>query len=451
MTTKGRVVSIRAISGAAAAMVLLLAAFTGRAQHNLSLPPLPQDQAPRPKPQPKILEQLPDEPGRQPSHTVSLSSIGFSVPGVAHILHHESLVSLDFLGEDRLLLTFRVSGLMTRDIANDSQDDQRQIRALVIDLPAGKIESEAHWIVSDRTRYLWSLWNGTFLLRDQDGLEQGDASLKLKPLDSDPGKLLWVALNPAQDILITNTLQAADKSQPANRTDHPAEPAADEDQSQQLVVRTVQWPSGEMLKTLRVPWSQQTTDWPFNSDGYVEKSNTGGMHWQLSLTPFADGDKKEFGRVDSACAPTYDFVAADELWVNTCDTFGGRQMVALSSRHGKLWQMNVPVNEMTPVLALSQDGSVVARESLLLEHELKHYKRGLAFGDVTGQVLHVIDTRTGKSELDVPIKPVLDGGGNVAISPSGHQIAVLNSGSIQIFDLSSQDSSAVEDHPASTH
>src|SRR5579871_4954940 len=113
MMNKGRVRSIRAMRAMTAAMVLTLAVGGVRAQHNLSLPPLPQDQPPRLKPQPKIFEPLPDEPSQQPSHAIPLSSVGFSQPGVAHLLHHESLVSLDFLGEDRLLFTFRVSGLMT--------------------------------------------------------------------------------------------------------------------------------------------------------------------------------------------------------------------------------------------------------------------------------------------------------------------------------------------------
>jgi hypothetical protein len=37
--------------------------------------------------------------------------------------------------------------------------------------------------------------------------------------------------------------------------------------------------------------------------------------------------------------------------------------------------------------------------------------------------------------LEAPASPALDSGGNVAISPSGKRVAVLNAGAIQVFEL----------------
>ena len=41
----------------------------------------------------------------------------------------------------------------------------------------------------------------------------------------------------------------------------------------------------------------------------------------------------------------------------------------------------------------------------------------------------------GKVELLAEASPVLDAGGNVAISPSGRRVAVLDAGAIQIYTL----------------
>ena len=57
-------------------------------------------------------------------------------------------------------------------------DDERQIRAVVLALPTERSTAEALWTVHDRVRYLWMLKDGHFLLRDRDGLEQGDATLE---------------------------------------------------------------------------------------------------------------------------------------------------------------------------------------------------------------------------------------------------------------------------------
>jgi len=67
---------------------------------------------------------------------------------------------------------------------------------VVLTLPEGKVEAEALWTVHDRVRYLWTLKDGHFLLRDRDGLAQGDATLVLKPLPTVPGATgFWLELD----------------------------------------------------------------------------------------------------------------------------------------------------------------------------------------------------------------------------------------------------------------
>jgi hypothetical protein len=55
--------------------------------------------------------------------------------------------------------------------------------------------------------------------------------------------------------------------------------------------------------------------------------------------------------------------------------------------------------------------------------------------DVKGQVVRVLDAANGKLALEAPASPALDGGGNMAISPSGRRVAVLNAGAIEVFEL----------------
>jgi hypothetical protein len=55
--------------------------------------------------------------------------------------------------------------------------------------------------------------------------------------------------------------------------------------------------------------------------------------------------------------------------------------------------------------------------------------------DVKEQSVTVFDAVTGNIAFVSPLSPILDAGGNVALSPSGRRIALLNAGAIQIFDL----------------
>src|ERR1035437_4890426 len=64
-----------------------------------------------------------------PALTIPVEPLGFSSPGQFYLGMRDSLVSLDFLDENRLLFTFRVPGLLHRDSATSDSSNARQIRA----------------------------------------------------------------------------------------------------------------------------------------------------------------------------------------------------------------------------------------------------------------------------------------------------------------------------------
>jgi hypothetical protein len=87
-----------------------------------------------------------------------------------------------------------------------------------------------------------------------------------------------------------------------------------------------------------------------------------------------------------------------------------------------------------PLLIKSPDGSRVARETLAVSHAVNAYSP-LDPDEIKGQLVRVFDAANGKEALAAPATPALDAGGNVAISPSGRRVAVLNAGAIQVFEL----------------
>src|SRR5690348_6319025 len=136
-------------------------------------------------------EVKPEQPASQAAaFTIPVEPLGFFAPGAIYQGQRESLVSLDFLDEDHLLFTFHAPGLIRRE-GNPAADNERQIRAVVLALPSGTLNAEALWTVHDRGRYVWMLSDGHFLLRDQNTLKLGDASLELRPSLQFQGPLLW--------------------------------------------------------------------------------------------------------------------------------------------------------------------------------------------------------------------------------------------------------------------
>jgi hypothetical protein len=316
---------VRISSGLTGLCLLLAAASCVHAQPApTQLPPMPSGLGPLPK----ILDRYPENPSLPPAFTIAVGPLGFSVPGENYLLRRESLVSLDFLDEERILFTFRVSGLLERDAGDNSDDKKQQIQALVLSLPSGKIESRAAWTVPDRSRYLWMLNDGHFLLRVPEGLDEGDAQLQMKSYLRLPGRLLWIEMDPGQQVMITNSLEPANGSQkpgePGPLVTEPPTATTDgqkPDERSVLVARTQKLGSGEVMLVSRVPWAFQSSDWPMNSDGYVEKSQDEANQWLLKLNSFSGGGRV-LTRIQSTCPPKYNFVSDSELLLTTAFRFG---------------------------------------------------------------------------------------------------------------------------------
>lgn len=368
---------------------------------------------------PKLPDRLPGKPSQPPAFSVPVEPLGFAAPGPFYLGQRNSLVSLDFLDENRLLFTFRVPGLMRREAGGE---DQRQIRAVVLKLPEGTVEAEALWTLHDRARYLWMLSDGHFLLRDGNDLERGDSTLVLKPYLRFPGPLLLIEMDPAQQYLVTNSREAvalagkeADEQKPGDYD---------------FVVRILRRDSGKVLLVSRTSAAVRL---PINSDGYLERMRANGDTWMLNLNYFSGGSKI-LGQIDSACAPLFEFLSDREVLATTCTSAGGSKLVAMRTDGHHQWEAQTSEDTVWPLVVLSPDGSRVAREALAVTHAVSALSP-LGQDDIKGQLVEVLDAADGKVALETAVSPILDAGGNVAISPTGRRVAVLNGGAIQVFEL----------------
>ncbi|MGA2218724.1 MAG: hypothetical protein ABSG51_11600 [Terracidiphilus sp.] len=382
-----------------------------------------------------VPEVLPAKPSIPPAFTIPAEPLGYTAPNAEYMGMRWSFASLDFLSEDRLLFTFRVPGLIHREPGD--RTDQRQIRAVVLALPTGLVEGQTTWPVHDRARYLWMLNDGHFLLRDRDGLELGDATLEMKPFLHFPGPVLWLQLDPRQQYLVTNSREPVAATPKSGDVAGPASAAANVSVEGQtppgqpdMVLRILRRDSGQVMLVSRVASAVRL---PLNSNGYLEGLRGNGYKWMLNLNYF-NGGSRILGHVDSACAPTYDFVSEREVLVTACESWGGHRLVAMDTDGHHLWDFLASGSGFWPQVINSADGLRIARETLVPRHSGAPYEI-IDSDDVRGQLVRVFDAANGKVVLEVPAVPALDAGGNVAISPSGRRVAVLSGGAIQVFDL----------------
>jgi hypothetical protein len=434
-------------TGLLLAALALCATQAGHAQGSTSFPALqshPQRQRPMP-------DRLPDKPTIPPTFSIPVEPLGFSAPSIEYLGQRWRFASLDFLDENRLLFTFRVPGLIHRE-PGDKSSDERQIRAVVLTLPTGSVSAEALWTVHDRVRYLWMLKDGHYLLRDRDGIEEGDATLNLKPYLHFPGPVLWMEMDPLQQYLVTNSREpATDKKKPDDLDEAPTAQATMTVDGQKpgvpdMVVRILRRDSGKVMLLSR---TRTAVHLPINADGYLEGLRGNGEQWLLNLNYF-NGGSVILGHVDSACAPNFDFVSQRELLVTACDDRSESKLLALDTDGHRLWENLSSSQAVWPLLVMGLDGTRLARETLAVNHEVSAFSP-LDSEDIRGQLVRVFDAASGKVLLEAAANPALDAGGNVAISPSGRHVAVINAGAIEVFELPPQVPEAGSTKDSSSH
>jgi hypothetical protein len=373
----------------------------------------------------------------QPALTIPATPLGFAAPGEFYLGARNSLVSLDFLNEERLLFTFRVPGLMRREANGDAAGEPRQIRALVLRLPTGAVETETVWTVHDHERYLYMLDGGQFLFRDGNELRLSDATLDLKPFLQFPGPVEEVELDPARKYIVTNSKEPEAAKDKAGEVGSPETARADVTidgmsgrDAKEIVLRILRRNSGEVMLVSRV---RMAVHLPINDEGYLETLRGKGLGWTLNFNHFTGGSTI-VGSVDSVCSPELDFLSAKEFLAAACDRGGNPWLVAMGMDGKQLWHQAAEKAGVWPQLVVSANGLRLARETLGVTHSVNAYAP-LGREDIRGQDVQVMDTATGKTVLRAAASPILDAGGNVAISPSGRRVAILMDGNLQVFDL----------------
>lgn len=382
-------------------------------------------------PQPRLLPaELVNKPALAPAVAIPVAPLGFTAPNPAYLGERHQMASLDFVDEDHLLFSFRVPALLHRDQnGNASSDEMHQIRAVVLALPSGAVDTEALWTLHDHVRYLWMLSGGHFLLRDGNGVSEGDRRLELKPLLRFPGPLLWLDLDPGQKLM------ASDSFEPGT---HPA-PSGSEEQDEaetgssshkDIVVRILQRETGKVLLVTRL---RQSLRLPVSSDGYIEVLRGRGLDWQLNLNQF-NGSVLTAAHLQSTCTPGPEFLTRTLLVSSFCGISGERRLAGLSTSGQTLWIDEMASTSIWPQMVHSANGARLAQISLITQRPLA---ANAPFGpeDVRGQMVRVLDAATGAPVFSISASPVLDVAGNVALSPSGRRLAVLRNGSLEVYDL----------------
>jgi hypothetical protein len=377
---------------------------------------------------------------------IPLEPLGFQLPQTQFLLAGSTMMTLDFVDDQHLLLSYSTKRLLKRLPECPASDQDRVIDAVLIELPDGKPIAHASWRVHDRGQYLWNLGQGRFMLRNRDTLTtiapmanhmKGDA-FKERPFIETKRRIGGVILSPDADLLILETLEplkAGGLEEAASATAADDARSHVEDPVQINFFKLGPVRGDEVQLTPGAATRSRTPGRiPANAAGYISILDQGQQHWAFDFNGY-DGTKKELAPFDSTCRPSTMLVSRGEFIAFGCHTSHTPQVIGgFNMRGEEMWEQNMLETYISPTFAFAPAAGRFAFSRVIMHTSLVTDET-IAPELVDSQSIIVYQTESGRQILQVKATPVARAGQNFALAPDGMSLAVIRTDAIEIYTL----------------
>ena len=392
---------------------------------------------------------------------IPLEPMGYQAMATELMLAGDSALTVDFVDNDHLLITFAVRRLMKREADSLPNDDDRTIRACLVELPSGKVVAWTEWRVHDRLQYLWSLGHGRFLLRVRDRLteiapmapaDRNDAFQEI-PLLRIERHIVAILVSSNSDLLTVYTVK-----RPARAGDTVAvslgEAAADPDPVQINFYRLAnanESVDGLQISTAGAIRTREAASLPMTTGGFLAVLNGGRGDWLFNFDEHA-GKVNELLAFNTSCFPRATFVDHSEFVVFGCRGSDDRQEFAGFNLKGdEMWQQNFTDIHVNPTFSFAPAAGRFALGRTIVGG-LIDLDSPLPASLVTGQEVRVFQSYDGKQLFKIDLTPVERAGQNYALSADGMRLAVVREtlvhhAATKDYEAYTQREAAVEVYP----
>jgi hypothetical protein len=372
-----------------------------------------------------------EPPGPGPEESIPVWPLGYRPPGPLYMLSGKAFSSLDFIDRDHLLFTFHQPRLMRRE-ENAARDNDQIIKAVTLALPDGTVHASAEWRMHDRSRYLWPLHDGKFLVRQRNSYSVTDASLKLHPYIEVATRVLETEVSPDGRILVVEHEYERHTAEQHHRLEEEALEYGEPPPAEDTQISVMDLASRDVLAALR---TERPIHVPITSGGYVGvQEDKGQDQFLVRFIPFA-GVSMVLGKVASSCTPHENFVNQTALMIESCGPKSTDAYLDAWTTDGKkLWNARRDGHLVWPTFAYTRTGARFAVGLLHISHTID-LADSLNDEDVREQIVQVYDAATGALLMTTTATPILTGGQNFALSADGDRLAVLRDGAIAIYKV----------------
>jgi len=383
---------------------------------------------------------------QSPAYQLSLQSLGFPGVSAAFLNFGSSMLTVHFLDDSHLLVTFSLRKLIPRLPDDPPTDEDRLVAAEVVELPSGKVEARSEWHMHDHARYLWNLGQGRFVVRIGDGLYsiaplanlKSAEPFELKPFPHRGRGLTAIFVSPDSGLV---TVETAYKDKRENVVALGDLDTATGDTRTVIDFYRLKG-EGTSASPLVVANAGSVLAphpllIPVDSDGYLWAQNSGGSRWAMSFNGFAS-KTIDLGMVDSSCEPRVQWVSPSEYLVMSCQGADDHIKVASYGLDGhETWEEGLgDFGPPTFVMAPASGRFAVSHVSTRVASTTTAGLGGsLPTEDVTRQEVRVYQMASGDLLLRVECSPVIKTAENFDLSADGSEVVVVRDGKIALYKL----------------
>jgi hypothetical protein len=415
---------------------------------------------------------------RPAEYRFELDKLGY--PGISASLLAQggTLLTVHFAGDNHLLLTYATRGLIPRLPNDRAGDEDRMVAALLIELPSGKVVARTDWRLHDRSRYLWSLGHGRFLLRIQDSLSTLNPVANLGTghafertvFGPTSGRIDAIVVTPDHELITVESSQPLPEKSPARiqaaltaaklatrphfASDAQAAPAPtpfippDEPTSEPVRssaetysifhingVGTIAAPiESSLIGHLTVA---SIVALPLFLDGYLKDSGQDRSQWNVDFHAFS-GKNYMFAPIDSSCAPSlYRVGPAQFLSVNCRGMTGNVTLAAYDLAQHEMWEESLPDSIGAPSYATAPLAGRFAISRIVPSDGTR--SPGVPLDqppDITSsQEVRIYQTQSGDLLLKIECTPAFKALENFDLAPDGLHAVVIREGAIEVHRL----------------
>ena len=392
-----------------------------------------------------------------PAVRISLESLGFQPFSARIAALGGTLLTLNYVDDTHLLVTFYIRTLMPRLPDAKPEDEDGVVQAQLVELPTARVIAKTEWRLRDRDPYLWSIGYGHFLVRVRTrlsilnplgNLKQGDP-FREQLFDDFKRRIGYVAVTPSGDLLTVETLPPAKPRLTGGAASAAALAATQGKDMPEEAESGPQKPKVQVLFYRLIPdvkegqMARQSAggmgapglvNVPTNSDGYIGTTRESATVYDFDFITHS-GEKTELAAFDTTCRPHPYFVSRSEFVALGCHGAPDKPELGGFNLKGEhAWIEVLSGDHLGPIIQGAPAAGRFAMSRITL-NGISIDPQNVIPEQMMGQEVSVRQNHDGRLLLKLQASPIQRAGQNFDISPSGMELAIVRAGNIEIYRL----------------